>query len=76
MLCDRGVKWAYTLYRDDAPIARIVSNGRKVHEEDDRSVLAKMPAPGFFRIWTQEKCLDAIFMTAFAIGRTDMTLYD
>ena len=48
----------------------------EVHEEDDRSVLAKMPAPGFFRIWTQEKCLDAIFMTAFAIGRTDMTLYD
>ncbi len=71
-----GLKWAYTLYRDDAPIARIVSTGRKVHEEDDRSVLAKMPAPGFFRIWTREENLDAIFMTAFAIGRTDMTLYN
>ena len=71
-----GLKWAYTLYRDEVEIARIVSTGRKVHEEDDRSVLAKMPAPGFFRIWTREENLDAIFMTAFAIGRTDMTLYD
>ena len=39
-------------------------------------VLAKVPVPGFFRIWTREKDLDAIFLTVFAIGRTDMMLYD
>ena len=71
-----GLKWAYTLYRDEEPIARIVNTGRKVHEEDEGGVLAKMPAPGFFRIWTREKYLDAIFLAAFAIGRTDMMLYD
>ena len=71
-----GLKWAYTLYRDEEPIARIVSTGRKVHEEDERGALSKMPAPGFFRIWTKEKYLDVIFLVAFAISRTDMTLYD
>ena len=71
-----GLKWAYTLYRDEEEIARIVSTGRKVHEEDEGGVLTKMPAPGFFRIWTREKYLDAIFLTAFAIGRTDMMLYN
>ncbi len=71
-----GLKWAYTLYRDEEEIARIVSTGRKVHEEDAGGVLSKMPVPGFFRIWTREKYLDAIFLVAFAIGRTDMMLYD
>jgi hypothetical protein len=71
-----GLKWAYTLYRDEEEIARIVSTGRKVHEEDAGGVLSKMPVPGFFRIWTREKNLDAIFMVAFAIGRTDMMLYN
>ncbi len=71
-----GLKWAYTLYRDEEPIARIVNTNRKVHEEDAGGVLAKVPFPGFFRIWTREKDLDAIFLTAFAIGRTDMTLYN
>ncbi len=71
-----GLKWAYTLYRDEEEIARIVSTGRKVHEEDAGGALSKMPAPGFFRIWTREKYLDAIFLAAFAIGRTDMMLYN
>ena len=71
-----GLKWAYTVFRDDEPIARIVNTNKKVHEEDAGGVLAKVPVPGFFRIWTREKNLDAIFMTAFAIGRTDMMLYD
>ena len=35
-----------------------------------------MPSPGFFRIWTREENLDVIFLTAFAIGRTDMMLYN
>ena len=71
-----GLKWAYTLYRDEEPIARIVNTGRKVHEEDEGGALSRMPAPGFFRIWTREKYLDVVFLAAFAIGRTDMTLYE
>ena len=71
-----GLKWAYTLYRDEAEIARVVNTSKKVHEEDEGGVLSKMPAPGFYRVWTREENLDAIFLTLFAIGRTDMALYD
>ena len=71
-----GLKWAYALYRDDVQIARIVSTNRKVHEEDAGGLLSKVPVPGFFRIWTREENLDVIFLTAFAIGRTDMMLYN
>ena len=71
-----GLKWAYTIYRDDVEIARVVNTNKKVHEEDAGGVLAKVPSPGFFRVWTCEKYLDAIFLTLFAIGRTDMALYD
>ena len=71
-----GLKWAYTLYRDEAPIARIVSTNRRVHEEDEGGILTQAPIPGFFRIWTREENLDVVFLAAFAIGRTDMTLYD
>ncbi len=71
-----GLKWAYTLYRDEEQIARIVSTNHKVHEEDEGGILSKMPFPGFFRIWTREENLDVVFLTAFAIGRTDMMLYN
>ena len=71
-----GIKWTYTLYRDEEPIARIVSTNKKVHEEDEGGILSKVPFPGFFRIWTREENLDVIFLTAFAIGRTDMMLYN
>ena len=71
-----GLKWAYTIYRDDAEIARVVNTSKKVHEEDEGGMLSKVPAPGFFRVWTREKNLDAVFLTLFAIGRTDMALYD
>ena len=71
-----GLRWAYTIYRDDVEIARVVNTNKKVHEEDAGGILTKVPFPGFFRIWTREKDLDAIFLTVFAIGRTDMMLYD
>ena len=45
-------------------------------EEEEDGVLSKVPMQGFFRIWTRELSLDAVFMTVFAIGRTDMMLYD
>lgn len=71
-----GLKWAYTIYRDDVEIARVVNTNKKVHEEDEGGLLTKVPFPGFFRIWTCEENLDAVFLTVFAIGRTDMALYN
>lgn len=73
-----GLKWAYTIYRDEVEIARVVNTNKLVHEEDAeaKGPLAKVPFPGFFRIETNEENLDAIFLTLFAIGRTDMMFYD
>ena len=73
-----GLKWGYTIYRDEIEIARVVSCNRLVHEEDAeaKGVLAKIPFPGFFRIRTSDENLDAVFLTVFAIGRTDMMIYN
>ena len=73
-----GLKWAYGIYRDGVEIASVVNTNKLVHEEDAEKggVLAKVPFPGFFRIRTKEQNLDAIFMTLFAIGRTDMMFYN
>ena len=71
-----GLKWVYTIYQNETKIARVVSANKKVHEEEEDGVLSKVPMQGFFRIWTRELSLDAVFMTVFAIGRTDMMLYD
>ncbi|MBQ4383134.1 MAG: DUF3592 domain-containing protein [Firmicutes bacterium] len=73
-----GLKWAYTIYRDDVEIAQAINTNKLVHEEDAeaKGIIAKVPFPGFFRITTKEQNLDAIFLTLFAIGRTDMMFYD
>ena len=72
-----GLKWAYAIYRDDVHIADVVAANKNVHEEDEaaKGVLAKVPFPGFYRIRTYEEDLDAVFLTIFAIGRTDMMVY-
>ena len=72
-----GLRFTYTISRDDVEIAYAENVGRYVHEEDEAAhgLLAKAPAPGHFRISTREENLDAIFLTLFAIGRTDMMLY-
>ena len=74
----QGLHWAYTIFRDGAEIARAETSGRLVHEEDaeDQDVLAKAPSRGFFRVRTNEQNLDVIFLTLFAIGRTDMAAYN
>ena len=72
-----GIKWNYTLFRDGVELAQVVTTSIYVHEEDEEahSIASKLPTPGFFRIRTREENLDAIFLTLFAIGRTDMMLY-
>ena len=73
-----GLKWAYTIYRNDVEIAQAVNTNKKVHEEDADAagMLARIPFPGFYRIRTYEENLDVIFLVLFAIGRTDMAIYN
>ena len=71
----KGVKFAYAIYRDGEEIAFAVMAGKNPRGEEEKGVLNKIPFPGFFRITTKEENLDAIFLTLFAIGRTDMAIY-
>ena len=73
----RGIHSVYTIYRDGVKIAEAERTGYNVHEEDQKSVLDKIPSSvGFFKIYAKDDNLDAIFLTLFAIGRTDMFLYE
>lgn len=69
-----GIKWEYTIFRDEKEIARAVATNKNVHE--DKGILSKVPFPGFFRIETYEENLDAVFLTLFSVGRTDMVIYE
>lgn len=73
-----GIKWNYSITRDGVEIAQAITTSRYVHEEDEEAhkLLSKVPVAGCFRIRTREENLDAIFLTLFAIGRTDMMIYD
>lgn len=50
----------------------IESSSQYVHEEDaeQHSVLSKAAVPGFYRIWTREVTLDAVFAVALAFARS------
>ena len=62
----------YRVLRDGQEIAVIESSSQYVHEEDAEahSVMNKMAVPGFYRIWTREENLDAVFTVAMAFART------
>ena len=53
-------------------IYMIVSSSQYVHEEDaeQHNVVSKLAVPGFYRIWTREVNLDAVFVTAMAFARS------
>lgn len=68
-----GAVWPrYRIFRDGAEIATLESSSKYVHEEDAaaHSVAAKVAFPGFYRIRTREKNLDAVFVTAMAFARS------
>ena len=62
----------YRILRDGKEIAVIESSSQYVHEEDaeQHSVLNKAAVPGFYRIWTREVTLDAVFAVALAFARS------
>lgn len=43
---------------------------RNEENAEAHSVMNKMAVPGFYRIWTREENLDAVFITAMAFART------
>lgn len=69
---DASIWPRYRVLRDGQEIAVIESSSQYVHEEDAEahSVMNKMAVPGFYRIWTREKNLDAVFTVAMAFART------
>ena len=60
------------ILRDGVEIARAESTSQYVHEEDaaQHTVAAKIPAQGFYRIWTRERSLDLLFVTLLAFARS------
>lgn len=63
----------FTVYRDDAELARVESTSQYVHEEDAEAhkVASAIPAKGFYRIWTKEQNLELLFVTLLAFARTE-----
>ena len=68
-----GTVWArFRVSRDGEEIAILESTSQHVHEEDaeKHAVMNKIAVRGFYRIWTREENLDAVFMVAMAFART------
>lgn len=63
----------YHIFRDNEEIAVAETSSRYVHEEDaeQHSKLSKVPAMGFFRVWTKEENLDLLFVALLAFARTE-----
>ena len=68
-----GTIWPrYRISRNGTEIALLESSSQYVHEEDaqQHSVANKLAVPGFYRIWTCEENLDAVFVTALSFARS------
>lgn len=68
-----GTVWPrYRVSRDGEEIAILESTSQYVHEEDEErhAVMKKLAVRGFYRIWTREEYLDAVFVTAMAFARS------
>ena len=63
------------ILRDGVEIARAESTSQYPHEEDaeQHKVAAKIPAQGFYRVWTREQNLDLLFVTLLAFARSGAT---
>ena len=60
------------ILRDGVEIARAEATSQYPHEEDaeQHRVAAKIPARGFYRVWTRERNLDILFVTLLAFARS------
>lgn len=69
-----GIGVKYVLKQNGLPFALVSSCGIKLHEEDAEraGALGNVPASGFYRIVCDEGCdIDALFLTVFAIARSE-----
>ncbi len=62
----------YTILRDGAQIATVEATSRYPHEEDaaQHKAASAIPVRGFYRIETEEKNLDLLFVTILAFARS------
>ena len=62
----------FRVFRDGEEIAILESSSHYVHEEDAEAhpKLSKVASRLFYRIWTREETLDAVFVTAMAFARS------
>ena len=70
-----GMMPSYEIKRDGARLAYAENTSHYVHEEDaeQHKVASKIPNPMFFRVFTDEKNLDLLFMILVAIARSGAT---
>ena len=63
---------AYTIFRDGVQIAYMEATSKYVHEEDEQEHKAagKLPVRGFYRVRTDEKNLDLLFVVILAFARS------
>lgn len=66
---------SYVILRDGQEIARVETTSRYVHEEDEEKhkIAGNIPVQGFYRIHTDEKNLDLLFVTVLAFARSGAT---
>ena len=70
-----GVMPSYTICLNGDEIAFAESTGQYVHEEDaeEHKVANKVPVQGFYRVRTNEKNLDLLFVILVAMARSGAT---
>lgn len=66
---------SYTVLRDGQETALVETTSQYVHEEDEEEhkIAGKIPVRGFYRIYTNEKNLDLLFVTVLAFARSGAT---
>lgn len=66
----------YNAAKDGAAFARIESTGQYVHEDDAAQHKLNIPNGMFYRIWTDSKDMETLFLTAFALAETNQTVVE
>lgn len=77
---DLRSKFPYVFYdvtRNGAPFARIESSSIYVHEEDEAQHKVVVPyGKYYYRIWTDTRDLETLFLAIFAVSETEQTFVE
>lgn len=70
-------KLVYTVSKDGRFAATVETSGKYVHEEDEAQHKLNVPiGKYYYRVWTNEKELDNLFLTVFAISETEQAIVE